>query len=408
VASPWFVFIESNTTGTGRLFARGARAMGYQPVMVCGDASRYPFLAEDDVPSVVADTTRPDILAACLDRLSADAPVQAIYSSSEYFIEAAAGLARQSGLPGPCPEAVQVCRHKGLQRERLAAGMAVPGFARVRTERDAVAAARRLGLPVVVKPVMGSGSVGVRLCHRESDIAEHACLLLARHTNERGLPMPGEILVEEYIAGPEYSAEMMSARIAGVTRKHLSPEPYFVETGHDFPAPIPASRASALGAAAARAVRLAGLDWGAAHVELRWGPRGPVVIEINPRLAGGFIPELVRLATGIDLIHEALALAAGAATPAPRPRDIRHAAIRFIIAPASGTIVRLANADHRREASPDVQIRWYRAIGDVVCLRHDFRDRIGHVMTCASDPHEAAAAADEALAHVIVEMNSTV
>ncbi|UXX92169.1 ATP-grasp domain-containing protein [Streptomyces sp. AD2-2] len=38
------------------------------------------------------------------------------------------------------------------------------------------------------------------------------------------------------------------------------------------------------------AVRALGIVLGPAHVELRLGPEGPVLIEVNPRLAGGWIP----------------------------------------------------------------------------------------------------------------------
>src|SRR5262249_54068333 len=150
-----------------------------------------------------------------------------------------------------------------------------------------------------------------RLCRSAAEVKAHAARLLAHATNERGQATPAEVLIEEFVRGPEYSVEVFNGQAVGVTRKHLSPAPYFVEIGHDFPAALPAAARASLAEIATAAVHAIGLTWGPAHVELRLAAAGPVVIEINPRLAGGFIPELVRLSTGLDLIEATVALAAG-------------------------------------------------------------------------------------------------
>ncbi|HVW31255.1 MAG TPA: biotin carboxylase, partial [Acidimicrobiia bacterium] len=56
---PVLVLVESNTTGTGRAFARAARARGLRPVLVSSRPDRYPWLQEDRVDVVRADTTDP-------------------------------------------------------------------------------------------------------------------------------------------------------------------------------------------------------------------------------------------------------------------------------------------------------------------------------------------------------------
>ena len=59
------------------------------------------------------------------------------------------------------------------------------------------------------------------------------------------------------------------------------------------------------------------------------------LFERYPRLAGGFIPELVRQATGIDLIRATVELAVGR-TPMMTPIRQEHAAIRFLTPPDDG------------------------------------------------------------------------
>ncbi|GAA3348503.1 hypothetical protein GCM10020358_67200 [Amorphoplanes nipponensis] len=157
-----------------------------------------------------------------------------------------------------------------------------------------MAAAADLGPPVVVKPVTGSGSAGVRLCADAGEVAEWAARLLGGD----GGPT-GPILVETAVRGPEFSVETFDGVVRAVVGKRLGPEPWFVEIGHDVPAPVPAAVRAELGETTRRALAALGLGWGAAHTELRLSAAGPVVIEVNPRLAGGMIPAAVRAATGL-------------------------------------------------------------------------------------------------------------
>src|SRR5439155_22085321 len=95
---------------------------------------------------------------------------------------------------------------------------------------------------------------------------------------------------------------------------------------------------------------------GPAHTEIRLGPRGPVVVEVNARLAGGRIPTLVRLATGIDLVGATVDAAVGADRPLPDlglsvaapaaviggtpPGPRGHASIRFLVPSRAGRVRR--------------------------------------------------------------------
>lgn len=385
------LFIESNTSGTGRLFARTARAHGLHPLMICADASRYPYLAEDGVEHVRMDVADGTGLPALCRSLAVERAVAGVTSSSEYWVGTAAAIARELGLPAPPAEAIARCRNKLSQRRRLAeAGIGQPRFAPASDTAEAVAAAAALGWPVVVKPVAGSGSVGVRLCRDTSEVAAHAGALFdAAPAGATG----AQVLVESFVDAPEFSVETLAGAVIGITRKHVSPPPLFVETGHDFPAALAPADAGRVAAAAVRTLAALDLRWGAAHIELRLTPAGPVVIEVNPRLAGGFIPELVRLATGIDLIDAAIRLATG--RPASlAPSAQRHAAIRFVLPRAAGRLVDVTGAAAARSVAGVCDVAIYRRAGEALTLSGDFRDRAGHVIACGDSEDMAAAAAE--------------
>jgi biotin carboxylase len=395
---PWFALIESNTSGTGQLFAEAARRLGFRPLLLSADPSRYKYVDKIDLDVLRLDTQDLSALAAVCRRLAGQDGLVGITSSSEYFINSAALLAKRLKLPGPSYRVIQACRDKHRCRQVLAAsGVGQPLFRQARSVKQAVAAARSLGLPVVVKAVSGSGGVGVLLCRDAEAVAGQAAVVLSQRHNERGLRVPRRVLIESYIDGPHYSVETFDNKIIGVTRNHLGPPPHFVEVGHDFPARLSRVAEQAIRRTVSQALGALPL-WGPGHVQLRLDAIRSTarIIEINPRLAGGFIPELVRWATGIDLIEETIRLAAGCALP-PNPPQRRYASSRFLLAPGAGNLSRVSGLNAAKRAGHVVDVRVYRKRGERIEPRGDFRDRIGHVIACAEQRPTAIAAAERAI-----------
>ncbi len=401
----WIALVESNTTGSGRLFCARAREMGLRPVLLSRDASRYPYVAADAIDTRLVDTT--DIAAVEAACVALGPEVHGVTSSSEYSIATAAAVARRLGLPHPDPDAVRACRDKHTQRRVLHdAGMPGPRFAAAPTPDAAVTIAAEIGLPVVVKPVMGSGSVGVRLCTTAGEVRAAASAVLDVDPATLALPPQPAVMVEEYVTGDEYSVETLDTEVIGVTRKHLGPEPYFLEIGHDFPAPLDATDTARVGEAALAALRALGLGWGPAHIELRYGPDGARIIEVNPRLAGGMIPRMVEAAYGIDMVFHTVARAVGDTTP-PRPTRAGAASIRFLVAERNGRIARIDGEQRAREVPGVVEVGLLRAIGDRVELRHAFTDRLGYVVAAGPSGDAAAAAADQGVHILDVHIDAT-
>ena len=82
----------------------------------------------------------------------------------------------------------------------LALGLPTPRYVRLARGEDVRAAARELGLPVIVKPANEGSSVGITRCFRAEDLAG-AVELAARYD--------GTLLVEQLIAGEEYTVAVL-------------------------------------------------------------------------------------------------------------------------------------------------------------------------------------------------------
>ena len=386
------VFIESNTSGTGRLFIQKARDLGFSPLLFARDPGRYPFTRLDYVRFVKVDTRSVDaVVDACR---SYGHNLAGVVTSSEYAVAVTAAVAARFGCPGlPASAAAQV-RDKAFQRKSLRdVSLDDTKYALCSSADDLIRAAREIGYPLIVKPRSASGSLGVRLVSTDTELFAAASEVKTK-TGAR------TVMVEEPIPGREFSAEVFHGQVIGLTAKLLGPLPSFVEIGHDFPARIDRETEARLTVFAQRVAKILRLNSGPAHIEIRDDGVRARLIEANPRLAGGFIPRLIELSTSVDLIEATLMWAVG--HPVDLTARMRHnASIRFVLADREGRLSELG-FDALRCLPGVAETRSYKDLGDWITLDGDFTDRIGHVI--AVDPVSAAKAADDALAKVKVSI----
>lgn len=392
-ARPPLVFIESNTTGTGMLALKVAARLGTAPVLLTNKADRYVGLADIRCDVVLCDTNDEAALGKALDDLAArSAPLAGLATTSEFYLVPVAVQASRLGLPGNRPEAMAACRDKARTRMSLAAaGVRQPEFAVVRQVADVADAVARVGVPCVVKPVDDSSSTNVLRCETLADATAHAATILAIETNVRGQATVRAALVERYLPDPELSVEMFSvdgrASCIGLTAKSVTPGPYFVEYQHIFPAdPPPATRADAI-STVERALAATGFTHGASHAEVKLTGAGCAIIEINARLAGGMIPELIRLATGVELLEQHLRAFAGLPVQLAAARS-RYAGIRFLLAQRSGRLTAVTGVEQAR-AVPNVdRVVVTVTEGAVVRPARDAYDRLGYVIAVGDSAEE--------------------
>jgi cyanophycin synthetase len=110
--------------------------------------------------------------------------------------------------------AVDIASDKKLTNRLLdSAGLPVPRSEVVETEDDAVAAARRLGFPCVLKPLDGNHGRGVALNLRSEEDVRAAWPESLRQSRS------GDVIVESYIAGNDYRCLIIGGRLAAVAER---------------------------------------------------------------------------------------------------------------------------------------------------------------------------------------------
>jgi len=259
-----------------------------------------PDHREGDTISVYARDLA--VLGPLLD--SAVLDVRAIVPATEPATEFAALLAQRRWVPGNSGALARARRDKVAMRELAAwCGLRVPAF-EVAARDGIAAAARRIGLPVIVKPPTGAASHGVRLITSEAELAE---LPTGAERDLFGNRVT-RWLVEEYVRGQEYAVNTFSF---GHTHEIIDVWEYRQLDDGDYDYPYqdflqcePSPRITTFARDVLRAFEI---SVGPAHIEIKLGPEGPVLIELGARLPGAGIPLLWERHSDIRPYHDTLA-----------------------------------------------------------------------------------------------------
>ena len=281
-----------------------------------------------------------------------DTPFAAILGVDDQGVMTAALAAERLGLAQNPPAAVACTRDKAAMRRALAeAHVPQPCFALLAAGADVPTAARKIGLPCVVKPLSLSGSRGV-IRAEDPDRARAAAERVRGILAATGEPADVPLLLESYLPGAEVAVEglLCSGRLevlAIFDKPDPLEGPYFEETLYVTPSRLPAAVLAEVERITAQAVRALGLREGPVHAELRVPDQGVRVLELAARSIGGLCSRALRFGAGVSLEQLILrhALGLGADDLA---RESVAAGVMMIPIPRAGTLVEVGGQAQAR------------------------------------------------------------
>ncbi|MCW1412946.1 acetyl-CoA carboxylase biotin carboxylase subunit family protein [Rhizobium sp. 1AS11] len=361
-------------------YVQAAQRLGLHPIILSADPAQYHFLAVEGADAIRVDTNSLEALIRECSRLRAIYDIAGITSAQEAVYATVGKLCRYFDLRGPNPVSVERCCDKFTQRQLLAeAGIPVPAYRLAANARDVESAATEIGLPVIVKPAVGIGSSGVQLCRDADELTEHTTRLLSRAGIGRSLP---RILVEEFAQGPHYSIEIMGNEVVGIAAADFGPPPNFVCREYIYPALLTDDQHKQIAEISVSCLRTLGLGWGPKNIDLRWTKLGPVVIEVNPRLAGTPAPQLVQLAYGADLVTEHIELVIGHQSDLTT-RHSHTAAARILVPDRDGTLDWIKGQRLAAVLQGVAEVKLCVEPKAPIVRKGDSQDRIGYVIAAS-------------------------
>lgn len=186
--------------------------------------------------------------------------------------------------------------------------------------------------PVMVKPVDGMGSSGLRLVDSPAGLC--------------AVPNTRQMMWESRIDGPQYTVEGVAGRdgyhALAVTGKVVTGPPHFVVLEHETPAPVDDGVRDLLISYAAHCLTALGVRDTATHTEIALTGDQPMIIETHTRPAGDRVPFITRLTTGWDQCELALCRISVADLRARRHTVVGPHARTIHLTPYDSTRERLA------------------------------------------------------------------
>ena len=225
----------------------------------------------------------------------------------------AAYVAEQMGLPfAGSYEAVRILQNKDLFRNFLREhGFNCPwsyGFASV---EEAIAASSTFSYPAIVKPTDAAGSKGVSRVDSLGEL-EKALNYAFQHS------ISGRIIIEEFLEKKGCSSDTDSFSIDGklafvsfsAQRFDESATNPYTPSAYSWPSTFSAEEEAELAGEIQRLITLLNLKTSIYNIETRVATNGKAyIMEMSPRGGGNRLAEVLRMATGVDLITAAVAAA---------------------------------------------------------------------------------------------------
>ncbi|MFD0023543.1 ATP-grasp domain-containing protein [Streptomyces sp. NPDC058382] len=394
------LMVECNPNGIAGI--ANALQLGHDVTFVSADPDFYlgaSPLAEaafahpkcDVIKSVEAFSI--DELERLAKEIHARNPVHGVMTYSEYHTVHAASVARSLGLPGMSVEGALNARHKHRTRLTLEnTDVRQPRFVSVADPKDMVAAVREIGFPCVVKPSDGTASLHVLLLRNDQELDDYLADLAKVDDYGRGVTRIPEIVVEEFVEGELVSVEacvLRSGEIVnlGITDRNLSGFPYFIEMGLTYFRGHPLE--AELFTMNEKVLKGLGVDFGFIHAEYILAEGGPVLCEVNGRLTGGIVPQLMELSSGVNPYLEVIRQALGEDPELPVPGDV-IAGGHWFGSPVDGEIVSIGF--DRLKGSPGFEeaLAYAKPGRTVSRLSKSNFDWLGHLIYTGKDRDEAA------------------
>lgn len=235
--------------------------------------------------------------------------IDAILAGGEFTVAASDYLARSLGLNCSMGGDPLILRNKAIMR-RVFNQYKVPqpkfiGSAHNLDElRQLISQIKKY--PIISKPADMAGSWNVAKNHNCNEIERNAAPIFSDKM-AFGFSFAGECVLEEFVGGDEYSAEIVvkNSEMARffITRKFVSLPPYFDEIGHlSGPDLLNSGTHEQVKEVARRLIKSADVRNSVVHMEFKLSEDQQIaVIEAGCRIAGDRIPTLVESAFGFNL-----------------------------------------------------------------------------------------------------------
>ena len=344
-----------------------------------------------DIPAIIEAAKRHQIDG--IMTLATDMPMRSV-----------AAVAREMNLVGIDEDTALKATNKAEMRKALQlGGVPIPKFFKVSNENEYKEAVKQFAVPFIVKPADSSGSRGI------FEVVDITNQELVKKAYEYCKPYSkvGDVVVEEYMLGPEVSVETLAVdgvcHVIQITDKLTTGAPHYVEMGHSQPTRHNKEIADKISEVAKAANKAIGIKNGPSHTEIIITSEGPKIVELGARLGGDNITtHLVPLSTGVNMVECCIKIALGE-KPDIEKKWNRGSAIRYFQQHA-GKVESIEGLDDAEMIEGIKQISIVHGVGEEVTEIISSGSRMGFVIARDKNAEMAIAKCEKAIGKIHINI----
>ncbi|MCP3028971.1 ATP-grasp domain-containing protein [Halobacillus sp. A5] len=346
------VFIGTNKSGSSREAIKAAERLGYLTVLL---TNQNKFLRKrTDFPDVhvmmLSDLTKEHVIQCILELQHQGKQIVGILSFIETYVRIAAELSDEWKLSSFSAEAIKKMEDK-IETHCVLQGVATPTFDVFHPENSLPAFLNRHKEGKwIVKPPKSTGSNDVMLANNQMELEKAINELLKKRRGR-------SILIEEYLEGPQYLVETLihegKVLIVAIIKQEFSEYNPFVITGYSVQPHFLECLYRRLYEDITSIIQLFNIKEGACHLELRLVKGKWKLIEVNPRISGGAMNEMIKKAYGIDLVEQTIRLYLGQTPDLTRQWE-EHIYTHYVTVESSGKLLKITGRN-RASRCPGVE-----------------------------------------------------
>ena len=377
-----------------------AKEMGLDVVVVDMNPEAVGFNVSDIEKEIISTTDIKNVVSAArkhkidgIMTLATDMPMRTV-----------AAVAKEMNLIGIDEVTALKATNKAEMRKALKLNnVPIPKFFVVRNKGEYKEAVKQFTVPFIVKPADSSGSRGI---YEVKDITNKE-LINEAYDYCRPFSRIGDVVVEEYMDGPEVSVETLTVdglcHVIQITDKLTTGAPHYVEMGHSQPTQFNKAISKQIADVARAANRAIGITNGPSHTEIIVTSEGPKIVELGARLGGDNITtHLVPLSTGVNMVECCINIALGI-KPNLEPKWEKGSAIRYF-EQHEGIIKKITGIDEAKQMTGIKQISIVHGIGEKITEVMSSGERMGFVIATGNTAVNAIDNCNKALKRMEIEI----
>jgi biotin carboxylase len=318
--------------------------------------------------------------------------------TSEAGMKTAAALRTIYSLPGISLKDIDLFINKATQRHRWGQhNVPGPKWFKASTTEEFQQKVKGLKFPVIVKPADGSGSRGITKLSSHHGEIEFACNEAFKSSQSNC------IIVEEFINGTEYTAEVFADRgvisVLAITQKKKvagTNDTVALELASPM---ISIKKLQTIKSAVKKAYQSLNLQDGPGHIELIITDQQEIFFVEAAGRGGGFMvfDKLVPAISGVNIALATALNACGKQVGELMSETIspRNSAVLRFIPSKPGKVVGIDGFDNIRKID-NVEAESFVQLGDLMSSAVHDGDRMGYIFSQAKTPKDALELANKA------------